>query len=232
MLESEGAPVGVLLMIFTGGGEDGAPPRFNLSSWYVRPAFRAHATLMVSLALKRKDAVFLNTSPMPATLPILGAMGFKPLSSGQFLSAPLLSRRGLGARISRVEADTQIEDYPDQAELALLRAHAAQDCLSLICRDAQGWAPLVFMRRDIRYCPAGVAQLAYCRDTADLARFGAGLGLFLLRAGYGLVLCDANGPAPGLTGKFFEGKSPKYFKGPAAPRLNDLAFSEAVVFGP
>ena len=40
------------------------------------------------------------------------------------------------------------------------------------------------------------------------------------------VLIDANGPIPGLPGKYFGGKSPKYFKGPTPPRLGDLAYTE------
>jgi hypothetical protein len=78
----------------------------------------------------------------------------------------------------------------------------------------------------------GVAQLAYCRDTAEYVRCAGALGRHLARSGYLLTLCDANGPVPGLVGRYFPGKSPKYFKGPVGPRLNDLAFTEAVVFGP
>jgi hypothetical protein len=232
VLESGGALVGVLLLLFTGGGEDGTPPRFNVSSWYVRPAYRAHATLMVTMAIKRKQAIYLNTSPAPATLPILHAMGYRLLTAGQFLSAPILSPRGLGARVTRITAETRLPDYPDQAELELLRAHAAAGCIALVCRDAKGWAPLVFMRREIRYSPLGTVQLAYCRDAGDLARFAGAVGLHLLKSGQALVLSDANGPVAGLVGRFFKDKAPKYYRGPSAPRINDLAFTEAVIFGP
>ena len=231
VLESDGAPVGVLLLIFLGAGEDGAPPKFNVSSWYVRPAFRVHAPMMVSLTLKRKHAIYLNTSPAPETLPILGAMGFKPLTGGQFLCVPGLSSRGWRAKAILVGPGAVLPDYPDPAELRLLRDHAAQGCISLACRDAAGWAPLVFLRRQIRYSPLGAVQLAYCRDTADLARFGGAVGRRLLGQGQGLVLCDADGPVPGLAGRFFPGKAPKYYKGPVPPRANDLAYTEAVVFG-
>jgi len=42
---------------------------------------------------------------------------------------------------------------------------------------------------------------------------------------------DANGPIPGLVGEYSQGVMGKYFKGPEHPRLGDLAFSEAVLFG-
>jgi hypothetical protein len=43
-----------------------------------------------------------------------------------------------------------------------------------------------------------------------------------------LVLIDANGPIPGLIGRFFDGKMPM---GPDHPRLGDLAHTEAALFG-
>jgi hypothetical protein len=45
------------------------------------------------------------------------------------------------------------------------------------------------------------------------------------------VLLDACGPAPGLVGRFFKDRAPKYFRGARPPRLNDLAYTEAVLFG-
>lgn len=233
MLESGGAPVGVLLMLFTGSGAPAElAPRINVSSWYVKPAFRSQATLMVAMAMKRKGAVYLNTSPMPHTLPVLNAMGFKPLSRGQFLAAPLLSAGGRSQRVREIGPFSRQDDYPDTDEFELLRSHAAHGCLSLAVGDGQTWSPFVFLRRGIRYSPVGVVQLAYCRDTAEFVCCAGALGRHLAGSGCLLTLCDANGPVPGLVGRYFPGKSPKYFKGPVGPRLNDLAFTEAVVFGP
>ena len=233
MLEDDGTPVGVLLLIFTGAamGDDQAS-RFNVSSWYVQPAYRSQASLLVSMAMRRKGATYLNTSPMSHTLPVLTAMGFRPLSRGQFLSMPALSRSRIGARVIEVGPFSRMDHHPDQAEFELLRAHAAQDCVSLIVREGEAWIPFVFLRRQIRYSPFRTLQLAYCRDTADFARLAGVIGRFLLSSGHMLVICDANGPVPGLVGHYFDGKSPKYFRGPVGPRINDLAFTEAIVFGP
>jgi len=40
------------------------------------------------------------------------------------------------------------------------------------------------------------------------------------------VLIGSNGPIHGLSGKYFDGISPKYYKGPVLPRLGDLAYTE------
>ncbi len=228
VLEADGALVGVLLLLFT--GEADGRPMFNVSSWYAQPAFRGFATLLVTMALRRKDATYLNTSPVDHSLPILSAMGFRPLTAGQFLSVPLLARGGCGARVREVAAGA--DDVGDVPEIELLRAHAAQGCVSLVCEMEGEAIPFVFVRRAIRYAPLGVLQLIWCRRSEDLARCAGPLGRALARRGDLLVISDANGPAPGLVGRYFPGKSPKFFKGPAQPRINDLAFTEAVIFGP
>jgi hypothetical protein len=53
----------------------------------------------------------------------------------------------------------------------------------------------------------------------------------LTARGRPLVIIDSNGPIPGLVGKYFSNKAPKYFKGPDRPRFGDLAYTEAVMFG-
>ena len=75
------------------------------------------------------------------------------------------------------------------------------------------------------------AQLVYCRDVDDFVRFARPIGRFLARRGQALVLIDANGPIPALIGRYFDAKMPKYFKGPDRPRLGDLAYTEAAMFG-
>src|SRR5437763_12072689 len=46
MLDHEGAPVGVLLLIYTARGSgDGGSIWCNLSSWYVAPSFRNYAPM-------------------------------------------------------------------------------------------------------------------------------------------------------------------------------------------
>lgn len=230
VLEVDGELVGVLLLLFT--GEADGRSAFNVSSWYVRPAFRGFATLLVTMALRRKDAVYLNTSPIAHSLPVLAALGFRQLTGGQFLSAPLLSRGAGRAKVRQVRAGDLEALYPGLAEFELLRAHAAEGCISLVCERDGAQAPFVFARRHIRYSPIGVVQLLWCRDTKDFVEHAGALGRALAWRGALLAISDANGAVPGLVGRYFPGKSPKFFKGPAAPRINDLAFTEAVIFGP
>ena len=63
LLESGNRAVGAVLMICSlvpAGDKD--VRRCNLSSWYVDPAFRAYAPLLVSQALRHKDVTYVNVS--------------------------------------------------------------------------------------------------------------------------------------------------------------------------
>src|SRR5882757_10956141 len=92
LLESDGAPVGVILLIFSSiPGHDAAAMRCNVSSWYVEPAYRSHAALLVSQAIKHKNVTYVNISPAVHTRPIVEAQGFARYTTGQFVAAPMLS---------------------------------------------------------------------------------------------------------------------------------------------
>jgi hypothetical protein len=222
LLEANGAVVGVLLLIFT---ETAGAVRCNVSSWYVEPAHRGHAALLASLASKLKHVTYINTSAATHTWPILEALGYRRYSQGQFAALPAL-KPGQG-RVRRLnDTDRDLSDYD------LLAAHAEAGCLALVCETSAGPEPFVFLTRRLSGLPFAAAQLVYARDTERFAACAGPIGRFLLRGGVPLVICDAPAPVAGLTGLWFKDRGPRYFKGPERPRLNDLAFTEMVVFGP
>jgi hypothetical protein len=224
------AAVGAILLLFAAG--DGGTVRCNLSSWYVEPAFRGYAPLLLNVAAKRRDVTYLNVSPARHTWPTIEAQGFTRYSSGQLVVAPLLGRGGEDAVVECVGPDdAAIEACPERH---LLASHAGFGCLSLVCATADGRHPFVFRRARVRrgHIPLPAAQLVYCRDMADFVRFARPLGRFLLRRGMPFVLLDANGPVPGLAGFHLADWRRKYFKGPVPPRLGDLAYTELALFGP
>jgi hypothetical protein len=228
ILENAGVPVGAILLIFAAAPGDGSL-RANVSSWYVDPAFRGYAPLLVSQALKRKDVTYLNISPVRHTWPILEAQGYARYSNGVFVALPGLQRSGVsGVRILPADA---LPDAPfARFERDLMIEHAAYGCLSAWCASAERAFPFVFRPRLVK----GVipcAQLIYCADVADVTRFAGPLGRHLARHGLPFMLLDANGPIAGLIGRYFDGTLPKYFRGPVRPRLGDLAYTETALFG-
>ncbi len=231
LLESSGVVVGAILLICsTVPAGDTAATRCNLSSWYVDPAFRAYAPMLVSQALRHKNVTYLNVSPAPHTRPIIEAQGFSRYCDGIFIALPMFKGLFGGPQVAVFEANRQPDVPFDRRDQEMLAAHAAHGCVSLWCAAPERAYPFVFRPRLVR----GVipcAQLIYCSDVGDFVRFAGPIGRLLVRRGLPLVIVDANAPIPGLLGWYSRGNMPKYFKGPQRPRLGDLAYTEHAVMG-
>jgi hypothetical protein len=231
LLQSNGTVVGAILLIFSELGSGGAAAiRCSMSSWYVEPSFRSYATLLASKALSHKNATYLNITPAIHTLPILQVQGFSQYSRGIFFALPALQLRFPGARVTVAAPDTPPSSQFEPFEHDLLSEHAKCGCLSLWCVTADRAYPFVFRPR-IHKGIVPYVQLIYSRHLDDFVRFAGPLGRFLIVRGWPLVMIDANGPMPGLVGKYRDAKQPKYFKGPDRPRLGDLAYTEVAMFG-
>src|SRR5665213_956992 len=234
LLESEGTPVGCLLLIYSGKTIDGETASFcNLSSWYVDPAFRNYAALFASMAQKRKDVTYFNVTPAIPTWPILEAQGFVPYCRGLYFSFPALAQSGRGVKIETVAADTpDIAGLPD-VDIEMLRRHAEYGCLSLVCHSADSALPFILLplRKRHGIIPLPGIQLGYCRSIADYVRCAGAIGRYLLRRARPVVIIDANAPVAGLPGFYTELRGRKYFKGPHRPRLGDLADTELAIYG-
>jgi hypothetical protein len=230
LLENAGAPVGVVLLICSEvPGRDGCGLRCNVSSWYVEPAFRSYASLLISRALKFKNVTYVNISPAPHTRPTVEAQGFAPYSTGEFLAMPALSPAGDGLAVV-MDLNRRPPVPFALSELALLKAHARHGCTSLWCVTAGRAIPFVFIPRVIRGC-IPTLQLVHCPDIDDFVRCARALGRYLLRRGRPFVIVDTDRPIAGLRGWYFEGKSRAYYKGPRKPSFGDLTYTEAVLFG-
>lgn len=234
LMESDGKPVGCLLLIYSTRTIDGqATICCNVSSWYVDPEFRNYAALFASMTQKRKDITYFNVTPAAPTWPILEAQGFQVYCRGLYFSFPVLSRNGRGMRVEAVTPDTVSVAGLTDDELSMLKRHAGYGCLSLVCRTADEVVPFVFfsLRKRRGIIPLPALQLGFCREIADYVRCASAIGRYLLRRGSPVVILDANGPIAGLVGIYSEARGRKYFKGPGRPRLGDLADTELAIFG-
>jgi hypothetical protein len=230
MLDDGSRPVGVVLLVSalvpTG---DAAHLRSNVSSWYVDPAFRSYASVLISQAIRHKEVTYINLTSVPHTRPILLAQGYTCYAKGVFIATlpPHLFARAPGTRI--VPADATPRASFASYERQLLLDHAGYGCTALWCETEERAHPFVFRLRSVKGIPC--AQLIYCRDVADCVRFIGPLARYLTLRGRPLLIIDANGPIPGLIGKYFDQTMPRYFRGPHRPRLGDLAYSEIAMLG-
>jgi hypothetical protein len=231
LIESDGVPVGeVLLICSTMRANDTVTTRCNLSSWYVEPNFRTYATVLRAQALRHRDVTYSNISAKPAIRPIIESQGFSRYCDGTFLAAPALSELFKDARVKVFGAHRRPEVDFDPLDWELLVQHAMFGCISLWCVTSECAHPFVFRWHPVE-AVIPCMQLIYCRDVADFVRFAGPIGRFLALRGSPFVRVDANGPIPGLIGRFFPNRAPKYFRGPQRPRLGDLAYTEYALWG-
>jgi hypothetical protein len=236
MLDHDGTPVGVLLLLYSfrdAGGE--AAIHCNLSSWYVEPAYRNYAPMLTKIAQRHKHVTYLNISPATWTWPIIETQGFSSYCKGLFFSIPALSRAAAGTSVEIVLPDAKRIEGLSAADLELLTRHAGYGCLSLMRRTASGRAsPFILQPMRIRrgWIAPPAMQLIYTRDVAEYAACAGAIGRLLLRRGKAVVIVDSNGKVPGLIGLYTEARGRKYFKGPHRPRLADLTDTEIVLYGP
>jgi hypothetical protein len=236
MIDNNGMPAGVLLLIYSSRSDDaGTTVYCNLSSWYVDPAFRNYAPMLTKIAQKNKEVTYFNISPATWTWPIIETQGFSAYCTGLFFSLPTLSRVPAGMTVETITADTKAIAGLSTGDVELLTRHARYGCLTLVCRTASGEAmPFILVPMRIRrgWIAPPAMQLIYCRDTAEFVQCAGAIGRRLLRHGKISVLLDSNGPIEGLTGLFSQARGRKYSKGPQRPRLADLTDTELVLYGP
>jgi hypothetical protein len=231
LMEADGTPVGVILLIFsTVQNGNSSAIRCNVSSWYVEPPYRSNATLLISQAVKKKDVTYVNISPASHVQRIVEAQGFSRYSNGQFVAFPALFSATSDSHCKVLGANERPDATFESFERDILLTHAEYGCTSFWITSGNRAYPFVFLPRIVKGC-IPCTQLLYCRSIEDFVRFSRPIGSFLLWQGRPLVLIDSNGPIPGLFGKYFEGVAPKYFKGLEPPRLGDLAYTEAAMFG-
>jgi hypothetical protein len=196
----------------------------------VEPAYRAYAALFAAQIWKKKAFTFVNINPAKHTQPIIESQGFLRYSDGQFIAVPIFSSTSRDMDVKVVRGGEYLHTSLEPFERDLLLAHEAYGCISVCCTGPEGAYPFVFRRRLMkRVIPC--VQLIYCRDIVDFVRFARPLGMFLALHGKFVVLVDSNGPIDGLVGRYFADFMPKYYKGPIAPRLGDLAYTETAMFG-
>jgi hypothetical protein len=236
MIDNNGVPAGVLLLIYTARSNGAESAIYcNLSSWYVEPAFRNYAPMLTKIAQKNKEVSYINISPATWTWPIIETQGFSAYCTGLFFSMPALSRVPAGMRIETITADTKAVAGLSTDEVEMLARHARYGCLSVVCRTASGDAmPFILLPVRIRrgWIAPPAMQLIYCRDISDYVTCAGVIGRHLLRHAKISVLLDSNGPVAGLAGFFSKARGRKYFKGPHQPRLANLTDTELVLYGP
>ncbi len=226
LLASGDQVVGVLLQLFS---VHPLGVRCNMSSWCVRPDFRAYGSLMVQRAL-RYPATYTNLTPAPHTFTTLEAQGYRRFCQGRVLALPWLRRdRDIRARIWTADGATLPPGDLAPEDRAVLQDHAGYGCVCIVAEHRGRPVPMVFAVRR-RLGVVGLAILTWCPAPELVARLLPAAGRVLARRGLWVTVLDADGPIPGIPGVYHGGR-PKYARGPNPPHAYDHAYSERAMFG-
>jgi hypothetical protein len=233
MLDTPDGPVGILLVIYSRhAGTTGESIRCNLSSWCVDKDYRFYAPLLHTVAVSAKDVTYVNISPAAHTRRGIEALRFKRFCNGEIVFAPALSAARRNARVVAFAADSAEAALLPDRERTILAEHAALGCRALVCVEDGVAHPFVLQRRTAFRRLLPCQQLIYCRSMDEFVAFAGSIGRHLLLRAWPIFMADANGPVPGLVGKYLAEHGPKYFKGPVQPTLGDLSYTELVILGP
>jgi hypothetical protein len=236
MKNGEGTVVGAILTISSVvKTQSASATRCNLSCWCVAPAYRLLAYSFIRRILNN-DITYINISPAPYTLALIQMQGFSSYCEGAFyaFTIPLAFHNPLAclhrAQVEIFSAGVIPGSRFEAFEYDLLQEHAQNGCLSLWCVTPDRAHPFVFRSRLLcGFIP--YVHLIYCQSIDEFARFAKPIGRFLVRRRALFVMVDANGRIPGLFGIYRKGRNRRFFRGPAPPRLGDLAYTELALFG-
>ena len=226
-----GAVKGVVLSFFASRGDAGAKRVVaNVSSWCVDFALRRHAVRLAIVATSGEGVSFVNISPAPHTIKSMRAQGFLPINAGQMIFAPALSRRRFDARAQVFTADSPAARRLPAWEHRLLADHVALGCRGIVVETGRGVFGFVTSRERLLRGRLPCDRIIYLRSRRALTLCAGAIGRDIALRSTPLMIVDAHGPVPGLVGKFAQGRELKFYKGPFAPTLGDLAYSELVYF--
>lgn len=132
--------VGFLGTIFSKRYLNGREYKFcNLSSWIVKPEYRAKSMSLLRPILQLKDYTITNLTGMPALYNLFKKLGFKDLGLYRFIFPPLPPVRLIGGRKCHVIEDPNVIDkLLSENELIIFRDHINYECIHLIIESSIG----------------------------------------------------------------------------------------------
>lgn len=219
-------PVGILLTPASPrSGADG-PVLVNVSSWYLRAAFRWKAPLMLRALFRDGRAVFTDLTPTPDVRAMLPAFGFREINPGIVLrlTPALALGRGNGASVVPWQPDVPLPQGSPPAEI--IAFHRDLGCATLVIRHGTDNQLCVF--RPFRYRGLKAARAVYIGSHAALAGSWPAIARRLLGKGFLIVQSDIRPGCPSPLG--FRPHGQWFAKGGAFDDRTDHLGSELCLF--
>jgi acetoacetyl-CoA synthetase len=150
----------------------------NLSSWYVKPAYRGWSNALLAAAIEAPDISYTSLTPGRPALRVLRAMGFEPLDRAKWFAPP-----GMHLNTLRKPRLTIVLDpsHINNEQQRILNDHAPYEGLPVLMID-DAEALLIVRRRyfrGVRLLPC--SEVLYCSAPAVLKRHVEAVKLAVMR---------------------------------------------------
>lgn len=165
----------------------------NVSSWYVRPALRWKAPMMLRALFRDADPIFTDLTPTPDVQKMLPAFGFHPVNRGVWLQPlPLLALRPASrVRIRPWRAGQRPAGAVPGDDLIAL--HEAWGCLPLEIDTGDLRQLVVLKPFRLRGIPA--IRTVFVEHHAAFTAARPALARFLLKRGFLVLQSECRGEA-------------------------------------
>lgn len=222
----KGEPAGIILTPASIRHSSGEPQIIvNVSSWYMRPAARWKAPLMLKALFRDDRVTFTDLTPTPDVQKMLPAFGFKAASDGiEWIATPLEATRRATGRVRPWRAgDVLAEGSPPDD---LIRLHVEWGCLALVLEHDATPFLVVLKPMRVRGLPAARVLFAGSRQALNAAL--PALSRALLRHGHLFLRIDAR--PEGQRGMGFRPHGLWFARGEACEDRTDHFGSELALF--
>jgi acetoacetyl-CoA synthetase len=201
----------------------------NLSSWYVRPAYRGWSNALMAAATQF-DVTFTSLTPGKASRRILEAMGFSVLDGAKLFLPPAMHAKTLREpRPSLIFNPIMMRQMLSGAQQRILDDHAHYDCLPMLLveGDESAFIMIRYRRKYRRLLP--YSEVIYCSTPSLLNRHLERVKLAVMRRQGTIGLVVGSQSLPSSTGLRFHGQALFRSTAFAAHELDKL-YSELILF--
>ncbi|HJS86545.1 MAG TPA: acetoacetate--CoA ligase [Acetobacteraceae bacterium] len=164
----------------------------NLTSWYIRPAYRGWGTALLAAALRDDSITYTALTPGPLSRKVFKALGFAPLVERRIVMPPLFHPGTLrGPRPVLSFDPPTVRRFLDERQQRIFDDHAPYDCLQMVLAAGPERAHIVVKRRAMslrrlhRRLPQSVtfpySEILHCSAPPLLARYLEQVKLPILR---------------------------------------------------
>jgi acetoacetyl-CoA synthetase len=191
--------IGLICAMRSVAGKSG--PVCNLTSWFVRPAYRGWSASLLAAATGFEQVTYTSLTPNPASQRIFKAIGFAEISRTKRILPPMSHPATIFGPRPSILFGASVPPLVDREHQRILADHDCWNCLPVLVTVGEESALIIARRRLFR--ESGMlpcSDILYCSDPALLQRHVEPIKLALMWRQRTLAMGVSQHVVPGLSG--------------------------------